>query len=248
MSILTVRALAISYVKPYIPLKQKDGSLVIGTKVAHTNLNAEMIISWMETYKYLGVDKVVTYRLKNLNAAASKVLDYYATIGILDVYDHTLADDVNFPRSIGYNEQTWSDLQVSMLEYFQRYSGYTFSGLIDHDEFLIPGANRTLKQMLSYLFGIHKDAFSFKFKSEFFVPSGTKQDTHYVMKQYTTRSAEGPKFDRPKLISRLEAKLPVPISSHMINSRKGTRTYDCPVDVGYVRHFREVCSCRTRFG
>ena len=43
-----------TYIQPFYPTKVKDTKLVIGTKMAFGNVSAELIIEWMETYKYLG--------------------------------------------------------------------------------------------------------------------------------------------------------------------------------------------------
>ena len=93
--------------------------------------------------------------------------------------------------------------------------------------------------MLVYLFRKYNNASSFKFKSEFFISSGGKQNTDFFLKRYITRSSQGPIWDRSKLISRTADKLPVPVGTHRIQSRRQTRTYDCPVNVGYIRHYRK---------
>ena len=46
------------------------------------------------------------------------------------------------------NPQIWNDKQVVVDDAFERMSGYEIFGIIDHDEFFIPGKNRTLKEML----------------------------------------------------------------------------------------------------
>ena len=48
--------------------------------------------------------------------------------------------------------QKWNDNQMLIFDSFERMSGYTYFGIIDHDEFLIPSLNRSLKQMLVSLF------------------------------------------------------------------------------------------------
>ena len=75
----------ITYVRPFLPFRKPGVTLAISTKAAYGNVSAEMIIEWMETYKYLGVDKVVTSFLYDINADAFKVLKYYASTGILDL-------------------------------------------------------------------------------------------------------------------------------------------------------------------
>ena len=74
------------YRKPFVSVSEPGNKLAICTKAAYGSISAEMIIEWMETYKYLGVDKVITYFLKDLNHNARKVLEYYASTGILDLY------------------------------------------------------------------------------------------------------------------------------------------------------------------
>ena len=74
----------VTYVQPYFPLKHPN-KIAIGTKTSFANISAELIVEWMEAYKYLGVDKVVTYYISSINADALKVLRYYASTGLLDL-------------------------------------------------------------------------------------------------------------------------------------------------------------------
>ena len=82
----------VNYIKPFTPLKKPDITLAIGTKLAFGNISAEMIIEWMEMYKFLGVDKVVTYYVDEINKRALQVLRYYASTKFLDLYHHKAAD------------------------------------------------------------------------------------------------------------------------------------------------------------
>ena len=75
------------YIQPMVPQKQLSGvTMALCNKVAYGSLRAELIIEWMETYRYLGVDKVVSYFLDELNDAAQKVLFYYSSIGFVDLF------------------------------------------------------------------------------------------------------------------------------------------------------------------
>ena len=74
------------FIEPYHPLRQPGSKLVIGAKLAYANISAMSIVEWMESNKYLGVDKIVAYYLSNLNKDALKVLNYYATTGFIDLY------------------------------------------------------------------------------------------------------------------------------------------------------------------
>ena len=85
----------VTYRKPEVTLRQPGGKLAICTKLAYGTRNAEMIIDFVEVYRYLGVDKFVTYYLKDLNEDARKVLEYYATTGIMDVYSFVPAEQGN---------------------------------------------------------------------------------------------------------------------------------------------------------
>ena len=77
-----------TYIQPFVPQKQQYGTtLALCNKGAYGNIKAELIIEWMETYRYLGVDKVVTYFLKDLNEAAKNVLLYYSHIGFVELYE-----------------------------------------------------------------------------------------------------------------------------------------------------------------
>ena len=82
----------VSYVRPYFPLKEPT-KIAIGTKTAFANISAELIIEWMEAYKYLGVNKVVTYYMNNINSDALKVLQFYETTGILDLFYYEPANE-----------------------------------------------------------------------------------------------------------------------------------------------------------
>ena len=76
----------VTYRKPFLPLREPVNKLALCTKMCYGKRSAEMLIDWMETYKYLGVDKVVSYFLKDLNSEAKQVLEYYASTGTLDLY------------------------------------------------------------------------------------------------------------------------------------------------------------------
>ena len=82
----------VSYVGPFFPLKEPN-KIALGTKTAYANIDAEMIIEWMETYKYLGVDKVLTYYMESINSDAFDVLQYYASTGILDLFYYEPANE-----------------------------------------------------------------------------------------------------------------------------------------------------------
>ena len=65
------------YRTPEVTLREPAVKLAICTKLAYGSRNAELLIDFMEVYKYLGVDKFVTYYLKDLNEDARMVLEYY---------------------------------------------------------------------------------------------------------------------------------------------------------------------------
>ena len=63
----------------------------------------------------------------------------------------TIVDKV--PRRYDIQDtQSASDKQLVIFDAFERMSGYTYFGVIDHDEFLIPSKNRSLKEMLVCIF------------------------------------------------------------------------------------------------
>ena len=92
----------VTYRIPETPKREPGVKLAICTKLAYGNRNAEMLIEFMELYKYLGVDKFVTYFLKDLNKDARKVLEYYASTGILDLYYFEPAEEGTVQTSIIY--------------------------------------------------------------------------------------------------------------------------------------------------
>ena len=74
----------VTYVKPYFPANY-SGKIVIGSKLAYGNINAQLIIEWVEAMRYIGVDKIVTYFLGTLNSDALNVLFHYAAEGFVDL-------------------------------------------------------------------------------------------------------------------------------------------------------------------
>ena len=90
-----------TYIQPIVPQIQESGTmLALCNKGAYGNISAELIIEWMETYRYLGVDKVVTYFLKDLNVAAKKVLLYYSDIGFVELYEFHPALEGKFKKLV----------------------------------------------------------------------------------------------------------------------------------------------------
>ena len=85
----------VTYVRPFLPTREPY-KIAIGTKTSFGTIDPELIIEWMEAYKYLGVNKVVTYFLKSLNDDAFKVLSYYASTGFLDLTFYEPANEGNF--------------------------------------------------------------------------------------------------------------------------------------------------------
>ena len=82
----------VAYVQPYRPWKM-PGKIAIGSKTSFGTLDPELIIEWMEAYKYIGVDKVVTYIVRTINADALNVLKYYESTGFLDLSFYDLAGE-----------------------------------------------------------------------------------------------------------------------------------------------------------
>ena len=76
----------VTYIKPLVPLRESGVKLAISTKVTYGKASAELLIEFVEVYKYLGVDKFISYILEDLNEDTRKVFEYYASTGILDLY------------------------------------------------------------------------------------------------------------------------------------------------------------------
>lgn len=76
----------VRYVSPYFPQRETSEKVAIGTKTAYGNISAELIIEWMEAWRYIGVDKVIAFYIKSINEKALRVLQYYVSTGILDLY------------------------------------------------------------------------------------------------------------------------------------------------------------------
>ena len=93
----------VTYLEPIVPLLEVEPKLALSTKVAYGNQSPELIIEWMETYLFLGVDKVVTYYLDDLNQEARKVLEYYASVGLLEVHNIELAAEGKIYNSVSYD-------------------------------------------------------------------------------------------------------------------------------------------------
>ena len=74
------------YVEPNRSLQQPKSTLAISTQVAYGSVNAELIIEWIEAYRYLGVDKIVSYFIQNINKEALDVLLYYHNLKVIDLF------------------------------------------------------------------------------------------------------------------------------------------------------------------
>ena len=74
------------FIEPDHPLRKPGSNLIICAKFAFQKIDAMLILEWMEANKLLGVDKIVAYYVADLNKDALKVLNYYATTGLLDLY------------------------------------------------------------------------------------------------------------------------------------------------------------------
>ena len=82
----------VRYIKPVYPQLEATTKLAIHTQVAFGNLPAELIIEWMETHLYLGVDKVITYYFPDINKSAFRTLQYYADSGALELHKYIPAE------------------------------------------------------------------------------------------------------------------------------------------------------------
>ena len=84
------------YVQVEFPNRETGLKVAIGTQIAYKNINAELIIEWMETYKRLQVDKVVSYYHRSVNKDALMALIYYHNTGFLDLYEIILPEEGRF--------------------------------------------------------------------------------------------------------------------------------------------------------
>ena len=82
----------VTYVQPYFPVKDPE-KIVIGSKLTYGSASAKLMIEWIESMKYIGVDKIVTYYMRGLNTDALNVLYHYASEGILDLYFYEPANE-----------------------------------------------------------------------------------------------------------------------------------------------------------
>ena len=63
----------VRYMAPYFPLREATEKVAIGTKTAYGNISAELIIEWMEAWRYIGVDKVLS-SLNVINILSQSIL------------------------------------------------------------------------------------------------------------------------------------------------------------------------------
>ena len=78
------------YVKVEFPIQEPGFKVAIGTQISYKNISAELIIEWLEAYKILQVDKVVSYYHRNINQDALNALTYDHNTGFLDLYEFVL--------------------------------------------------------------------------------------------------------------------------------------------------------------
>ena len=72
------------------------------------------------------------------------------------------------------NRQSQNDRQAAIFDCHDRMSGYTYIGIMDHDDFVIPSGNRTLKELMVFIFTVLQNLINKTFMSghsKYLVPS-----------------------------------------------------------------------------
>lgn len=83
------------YIAVDMPAAQPGEQMAVCAKIVFGNISASSMIEWFEYQNLMGVSKVLVYTY-NLNKAAKKVLDFYATTGVVEYYPFSLPQKGKF--------------------------------------------------------------------------------------------------------------------------------------------------------
>ncbi|KAL4233243.1 hypothetical protein ACF0H5_007927 [Mactra antiquata] len=159
------------YQKVEIPLQHANESIGLCSKIVYGNIDAKLLVDWMEFYREMNVDKVFMFTY-NLTRQVETILDYYSSIGFLErrLYDYPWKAAGAMTRQIGRKTPSvWQDEQVTVFDCAQRLQGYTYVAIIDLDEFLLPRKHKNIIHMMRFLTKLYPTAAGFSFKSFIFV-------------------------------------------------------------------------------
>uniref|UniRef100_T1GXA6 Glycosyltransferase family 92 protein n=1 Tax=Megaselia scalaris TaxID=36166 RepID=T1GXA6_MEGSC len=122
------------------------------------NDQSVILIEWLETLFEMGVSKVIIYVL-NVHPNIWKVLEYYLSLGKIELREHTLSGHgpniPAFQHDFLYNKVGWKRLQELIPYndcYYDNLNLYKFIALLDIDELIVPkGHLSTWQQLFVFL-------------------------------------------------------------------------------------------------
>ncbi|KAK3586273.1 hypothetical protein CHS0354_022600 [Potamilus streckersoni] len=134
-----------------------------------------------------------------------------------------------------------SDEQILVYYCQDRLAGYSFIGVIDFDEFIVPQQDRNFKELMRHLMEKYKNTASFTFLVEYYIRNWGIYNSpeHLIPIEYIQRTAA--MKDRVKNIIVRDRFEPGSITTHTVIPRRGFKSVIVPTDLAVLKHYR---ACR----
>ncbi|ESO82404.1 hypothetical protein LOTGIDRAFT_170031 [Lottia gigantea] len=184
--------------------EQPTGVLSVCVHAVYGYVNPELIVEWMEMLLLQGVQRVFVYPLNHTNMVdprTLRALQYYSNRGLVTILPYTLtAYDKNPNRFQKTDGQMFSDEILPVYDCLSRSSKYTFTAIIDFDEFIIPESSPLhLLPVLDKLYKDYPNSAYFSLTIQNFVMNWTEMHkSDLIILRYLNRTHG--LHDRVKLI------------------------------------------------
>ncbi|XP_041364372.1 uncharacterized protein LOC121379787 [Gigantopelta aegis] len=246
----TDRSLPIEYPE------QAPGKMAVCIKCVYGRPDPQRMVEWFELQKMHGVSRVLGFQLA-VHADSRRVLDYYQEQGFLTMLPFAIPGNVTrngrSRRGFEYKDRIdeWqfrSDEQVAVFECQERLSGFSYVGVYDMDEVIVPERYNDMHNdtaflvgFLKYLEKLYPSAGAFQFRIENFVFDWGKSnnESSLSMMQYVKRSK---RMGDPKVVHKPERLRWA--RTHSVKLKKGYFTKRLPRYMANVHHYR---TCRANW-
>ncbi|XP_041971724.1 uncharacterized protein LOC121727796 isoform X1 [Aricia agestis] len=136
--------LRVHYDRPPPPAAQREFAVCVkGLDFLHEDLSVRLV-EWIELIRLLGADKIFFYELQ-VHPNITKVLDYYAELGVVEVTPITLpGGQPNLPglQHMYLKKKTTHKRQMELIPYndclYRHMYRYRWLALLDIDEVIVP--------------------------------------------------------------------------------------------------------------
>lgn len=236
------------FIRPNFAYANSKG-IAICTKLLYGNISADDVMTWFELHRLLGASKVLVHTY-DLNADATRVLQYYQSQGFVEFSPFDLPDSPHWVkewrghvRSIvgGKNFQTWNDEQILIYDCLEKLKGYKYLVVLDIDEYLVPNHNKRLPEFFDELWDKNPYAAGFRFLVQLHITSWGATDTRsqFTVGRYLNSTAA--MSDRTKHVTRPDRLIPGGLSTHQFYPQwdKEYRRFSVKREEAVIHHYRD---------